>query len=139
MLVVLVASPLPAAVVMMEVAYGRTAIDNACVADWAGLSESVASTVKEYSPPAVGVPEMVPAELRSRPGGRAPVVIVQSNGVGPPTAVRPSLYDVPTVPPGRLVVVTASVLPMVKIRLISGDATSMSPVGSTTTPAGSHR
>ena len=42
-----------------------------------GVVESVIFAVKLKEPEAVGVPEMVPAEDRVRPGGKAPELMLQ--------------------------------------------------------------
>ena len=66
----------------------------------------VALTVKLNVPAAVGVPEMVPSLESARPAGRLPPSTFQEMGASP-SAVRVWLYAVPTVPPGRDVVVMA--------------------------------
>jgi hypothetical protein len=45
---------------------------NALLAVWSGEVLSVNCTVKEEVPVALGVPEIVPPELRERPAGSAP-------------------------------------------------------------------
>jgi hypothetical protein len=42
-----------------------------------GVVESIALAVKLNEPEAVGVPEMVPAEERVRPAGKAPELMLQ--------------------------------------------------------------
>jgi hypothetical protein len=42
-----------------------------------GVVESVTFTVKLNEPEAVGVPEIVPAEDRVRPAGKAPELMLQ--------------------------------------------------------------
>ena len=53
---------------------------------------SVAATVNEYVPAAVGVPSSAPSSAppgdRVRPGGRAPAATVKVYGPGGPDAVR---------------------------------------------------
>jgi len=53
-----------------------------------GDNESVTFTVKVKVPVAVGVPEMVPVELRVRPGGNDPAETTQDSGTHPPLAWR---------------------------------------------------
>lgn len=55
-----------------------------------GSSESETETVKVEDPPEVGVPEMVPLELRERPAGRPPLVL-QVYGCTPPLAFTVAL------------------------------------------------
>jgi hypothetical protein len=50
-------------------------------------AESVASTVKVAGPPAVGVPEITPAELIIKPAGKLPLLIAYVYGPVPPLAV----------------------------------------------------
>ena len=66
---------------------------------------SVARTVKVLDPAAVGVPEMV-AAVRVSPAGKVPLAIAQVYGGTPPEASSACEYAVPTVPAGRLVVLT---------------------------------
>lgn len=68
---------------------------------------SVACTVKLNVPDAEGMPEMVFPE-RDNPPGRAPALMLHVYGVTPPVAARLVEYEVPTVAPGREVVLTAS-------------------------------
>ncbi len=53
----------------------------------AGWVESVTVTVKLAVCAAVGVPEMVPAEVSTRPAGNAPAVIANEYGAVPPAGV----------------------------------------------------
>ncbi len=54
-----------------------------------GDEESVSVTTKLKTPDCVGVPEIVPeAELRERPPGIDPLLIVQLVGAMPPKEVR---------------------------------------------------
>lgn len=57
---------------------------------WPGVVESVTVTVKLNGDPVtvVGEPEIVPAELNVRPGGRLPDVTVQVYGAVPPDALK---------------------------------------------------
>jgi hypothetical protein len=82
--------------------------DRIAVVVWVGVAESDASTVIEVRPPTVGVPEIVPSELREMPVGSDPAVILHVYGVVPPIAFRPWLYGLPTRPLGRLVLVIVS-------------------------------
>ncbi len=52
------------------------------------LVASVAVALKVNVPPAVGVPESTPNELRESPVGREPLVTVNVYGLVPPDAVR---------------------------------------------------
>jgi hypothetical protein len=79
----------------------------ACVARVGGAwPVSAASTVKEYAPGAVGVPEITPVEpARESPGGSEPDVSVQLTvPVPPPVVASVWLYAVPAAPPGSAVV-----------------------------------
>lgn len=49
---------------------------------------SVTLTVKELVPAVVGVPEMTPAELMVRPGGRVPELMLKVYGAVPPLGVK---------------------------------------------------
>jgi hypothetical protein len=60
-------------------------------------------------PAAVGVPAIVPEELRFRPGGSAPPISIQLYGGLPPSAWTVWEYAVPTVPLGSEEVVTLSI------------------------------
>ena len=71
------------------------------------LSPNVALTVKREVAAVVGVPEIVPAELRLNPAGSVPEAIDHVAPVGFDTSVV--LYAVPVVPAGRSVVVITSV------------------------------
>ena len=89
-------------VVMVTVAL--TTIDRAFVADAPTLSATFA--VKLEVPDAVGVPVIAPDEaVRDSPAGRDPEEIDHVRGDVPPLAARVWLYEVPTVPFGRLAVV----------------------------------
>jgi hypothetical protein len=59
-----------------------------CDAVWAGSLESVASTVNEESPAAVGVPEIAPVAASVKPVGRAPDDTLQLYGAVPPATER---------------------------------------------------
>ena len=61
----------------------------------------VAVTVKVLSPCVVGVPVIVPSLFKLKPVGREPLVTLHVIGVVP-VAVSVWLYDVPSVPFGRL-------------------------------------
>jgi hypothetical protein len=50
--------------------------------------ESVTDTTNDLLPAVVGVPEIVPEELRLSPAGRLPLVIAHVYGVLPPVAAR---------------------------------------------------
>jgi hypothetical protein len=54
----------------------------------------------------VGVPLITPPEESDNPAGSAPLESDQLYGVWPPAAARVWEYAIPTVPPGRLAVVT---------------------------------
>jgi hypothetical protein len=61
--------------------------------DWvavcaAGVVESVTFTVKPNVPEEVGVPEIVPLEVKVRPAGNAPALMLQLYGVVPPLAAK---------------------------------------------------
>ena len=96
-------------VVMARVVAGAITIESACVSLRAGVPESSARTVKGYVPAVVGVPVIAPVALeRARPGGKAPAASDQAYGVFPPDASTVCEYACPTVPAGRLAVVTWS-------------------------------
>ena len=59
-----------------------TWIDNCLEAEL--LAASVARTVKLASPGTLGVPEMLPAELRLRPTGKAPALMLKVIAPDPP-------------------------------------------------------
>jgi hypothetical protein len=61
-----------------------------------GIVESVTFAVNVNEPPAVGVPEIVPAVDRVKPAGKAPELMVQLYGVVPPDATSAVEYAVPT-------------------------------------------
>jgi hypothetical protein len=46
----------------------------------ANIQLSVDLTVNEYTPPVVGLPEIAPAWLMLRPGGKEPVVMLYTIG-----------------------------------------------------------
>jgi hypothetical protein len=74
-----------------------------------GDPPSAAWTVKEYVPGDVGVPLMPPVAASSeRPGGRLPVTTDQEYGGVPPLPASVAVYELPTLPPGREVVLTAN-------------------------------
>ena len=68
---------------------------------------SVTLTVNEEVPPVVGVPVIAPVEVfsASPAGSEPPGSIDQVVGNVPPVACKVALYETPTAPPGRLVVV----------------------------------
>jgi hypothetical protein len=73
------------------------------------LTESVALTVKLLVPDTVGIPDIIPPDERVSPAGSDPADIVQVYGDTPPLADNdPPEYEVPTVPPGIVAVVTES-------------------------------
>ncbi len=63
---------------------GLTVIEKFWVA--AGLTPLLAVTVPVYAPTPVGLPEIIPAELKLSPGGRLPEVTLKV-GAGEPLAV----------------------------------------------------
>jgi hypothetical protein len=68
---------------------------------------SVTCTVNDTVPAVVGVPEITPVDAaRFNPAGKEPELIDQVYGVVPPLACNVIENAVPTVPPGRDVVVT---------------------------------
>ena len=89
----------------------------ACFAVCDGDSASVACTVKEKDPPAVGVPEITPPEEIAKPVGKVPLARVQLSGPTPPVAESVWLYAVLSMPLGRVVVVTMSVAACEMVRL----------------------
>lgn len=89
----------------------------ACFAVCAGDSKSVACTVKEKDPLAVGVPEITPPDEIAKPVGKVPLANVQLYGLTPPLAVSVWLYAVLSVALGRVVVVIMSVAACVMVRL----------------------
>jgi hypothetical protein len=95
-------------------AWDATEIEKVVVAVWAvGVEESVTFTPKLAPPEVVGVPEITPLDERLRPAGREPELSVQAYGGVPPEAARVAEYAVPTVAPGREVVVIASAVEVV--------------------------
>ena len=63
-------------------------------------------TVKLKVPGVVGMPVMAPVvTFKNRPEGRMPVETLQVSVPLPPVAARGCEYAVPTMPPGREVVV----------------------------------
>ena len=82
----------------------------AFVAVCAGEAESVALIVTLLVPAAVGVPEITPVLAPSvSPAGNEPTRTDQAIAPVPPLAVRLPLYAIPTVPAGKLDVVTVKV------------------------------
>src|SRR5699024_6598082 len=78
----------------------------------------VTVTVKVNVPASVGVPEITPVLLsKDRPSGRESPVTLHS--VGELSAVRVSVYAVPTVPSGRdaVVMLGGTLPPIVPVRL----------------------
>jgi hypothetical protein len=73
------------------------------------LLESVAVTVNDGLPAAVGVPEIVPAVLKERPAGSDPEVRAQVIVPAPPVDCNVVEYAVPTTPLGTVVVVMVRV------------------------------
>ena len=82
---------------------------NAIVAS--GETPFAALTVKLNVPAVVGVPEITPPLERLKPPGRVPLSMSQVI-VASPVAVSCSLYAVPTVPSGNVVVVIVGALPI---------------------------
>jgi len=80
-----------------------------------GLVESVALTVNEEVPAAVGVPLSAPSDASDRPVGSEPVVMLQVYGLVPPVAPRVAVYGVVARALGRDVVVTLNAAPMVML------------------------
>lgn len=72
--------------VEIETGGALTWIDNCLEAEL--LAASVASTVNVASPGALGVPEIVPAELRLKPAGKAPALMLKVMAPDPPTEAR---------------------------------------------------
>jgi hypothetical protein len=81
-------------------------MERALLAVSAGVWESVTRTVKFDVPYAVGVPLITPPELKESPAGNEPALSDHEYGVTPPEAASVWEYATPTVPPGRLEVVT---------------------------------
>src|SRR2546421_146265 len=82
-------------------------IDRACEAP--APAASTTWRVKLDIPAAVGVPGMAPVLApRLSPAGSAPAVTDQVSGAVPPAAAAVCAYAVPSVPPGRDVVVMLS-------------------------------
>ena len=67
---------------------------------------SLTRTVNEDNPAAVGVPQIVPAVLRTNPFGRDPLSRLQLYGVAPPEAAKGVEYAPPIVPLGSCEVET---------------------------------
>jgi hypothetical protein len=78
------------------------------VASSAGELESVAITVKEKVPDAVGVPLIWPELLSVNPPGKVPELTVQLYGLLPPLAASVAVYALLTSPLPSEVVVTVS-------------------------------
>jgi hypothetical protein len=74
-------------------------------------TELVALTVKLDVPVAVGVPVIVPLDERLKPAGNEPLEMLHVMGVVP-LAESDALYDAPTRPLGRLVVVIVGAFPL---------------------------
>jgi len=73
---------------VLGVITGRTVRERLLVADCDGLLLSTARTVNVDWPASVGVPEIVPVELRVRPCGRAPATMLQLLGSVPPVVSK---------------------------------------------------
>jgi hypothetical protein len=69
-------------------------------ADSEGLLLSTTVAVNDELPLAVGTPEMIPAELRVRPGASCPELIDHLYGAVPPLTCSVWLYAVPTITEG---------------------------------------
>jgi hypothetical protein len=70
---------------------------------------SVTLAVKLNTPTAVGVPDILQDPLRLVPVGKMPADTEQTRGAVPPDVAKVWLYDVPTVPLGRELVVIEGV------------------------------
>ena len=79
---------------------GFTTRDRAWLTDFGGSCASVTCTLNVDVPAIVGVPLIVPPELKLRPAGKEPLEMFQKYGEFPPVAVRVVLYAVLTVPMG---------------------------------------
>lgn len=80
------------------------------VAVWPRPSVTL-NTSPEAGPTAVGVPVIAPVDvLRDTPAGSVPEVRAQVYEPLPPTATSEVVYVAPTLPPGRVVVVTPRVV-----------------------------
>jgi hypothetical protein len=93
---------------------GAIVIVKLCGALSTGEALSAAAIVNVNVPAVFGVPLSVAvcggvaARLSPSPGGRIPDVTENPTGVMPPVVEMSAEYGVPAVPPGRVVVVTAS-------------------------------
>lgn len=90
------------------------------------LLASVAVTVKEKLPPAVGVPVSWPPLDRLMPAGRLPTVTAYVYGPVPPLAVKVWLYAVPIAALGGVVGVMVMVTGAAGVTLL--DAAEAAPV-----------
>lgn len=85
-----------------------TVIDNARCDDRCGDPLSATRAVNANVPALVGVPAMTPVDAFSvKPPGKLPDTMLQPYGVVPPVAARDCEYAPPTLPFGRVVVVSA--------------------------------
>jgi phosphohistidine swiveling domain-containing protein len=112
--VIVGAIPSPTAVIVM---------DNGLVLFPAAL---VALTVKLDVPAVVGVPEITPVPARLKPAGNEPSIL-HVMGVSP-VALSVWLYEVPTVPPGNVVVVIFGAFPPPPVPLPSPQAAKENPI-----------
>ena len=81
---------------------------------------SVTLTVNVDEPAAVGVPNMPPVlGATARHAGRLPLVTLQVYPPLPPVALKVAVYALPTVPPGRelVVIVSPPLPPIVRLKL----------------------
>lgn len=92
------------------------------------MAESVTRTVNDEVPDAAGVPEIVPLDASVRPAGNVPVAIAHVYGGVPPVAARVAEYAAPTVPGGRVAVVTVGG----PLMAIESDAVAVCPTPSVT-------
>jgi hypothetical protein len=86
-------------------------IESTADAVWAGSAESCSCTVKVVVPVVVGFPVMAPAGAMDKPVGKTlPLASENVYDGTPPVAARFALYEFPTTPLSRLVVVICKLL-----------------------------
>jgi hypothetical protein len=102
--------PFTKLVVVMERA-GVTVIDRFAVTVCGVGLESFTCTMKLVVPVAVGLPVMAPVALIDKPAGNTlPLASEKVSGGLPPVAVTVAVYELPTTPFGRPVVVICKLL-----------------------------
>lgn len=83
------------------------------------FAASLTCTVHEKLPDIVGVPEIIPIDVKLNPDGSVPDTTLQLYGLTPPVACKSAEYEAPACPAGSEVVVIVKVGGLITIEKLA--------------------